>query len=153
MFSFELASNFGFWLGWKQDPSCRESDYRAYWLARNHRILDLLLQERSSIICLQVCICLSMWARDSNRFGSRFYEFLRLTFANMWIMCICNIFRLVYGFAQEFWVGNEELVNLYERRLGHAGYVLFKLGRTNNRGDGMIFHSNFGFIKVLLGLN
>lgn len=41
------------------------------------------------------------------------------------------------GFAQEFWVGNEELVNLYEKRLGDAGYVSFKLGRTNNRGDGM----------------
>lgn len=41
-------------------------------------------------------------------------------------------------FVQEFWVGNEELVNLYEKRLGDAGYVSFKLGRTNNRGDGMI---------------
>jgi len=41
---------------------------------------------------------------------------------------------------QEFWVGNEELVNLYEKRLGDAGYVSFKLGRTNNRGDGMIIY-------------
>jgi len=40
--------------------------------------------------------------------------------------------------SQEFWVGNEELVNLYEKRLGDAGYVSFKLGRTNNRGDGTI---------------
>lgn len=39
---------------WTQDPSCRESDCRAYWLGRNHRILDWLLDERSSIICLQV---------------------------------------------------------------------------------------------------
>lgn len=45
-----------FFLPWKQDPSCRESDYRAYWLARNHRILDWLLNEMSSIICLQVCV-------------------------------------------------------------------------------------------------
>ncbi|XP_019454878.1 PREDICTED: uncharacterized calcium-binding protein At1g02270-like isoform X2 [Lupinus angustifolius] len=71
--------------------SSRESDFRANWLARNHRILDWLLYERSSIICLQ-----------------------------------------------EFWVGNEELVNLYEKRLGDAGYISFKLGRTNNRGDGLL---------------
>jgi len=38
---------------------------------------------------------------------------------------------------QEFWVGNEELVDMYEKRLGDAGYIHFKLGRTNNRGDGM----------------
>lgn len=45
-----------------EDPSCRESDYRAYWLARNHRILDWLLNERSSIICLQVCVSfLLLW--------------------------------------------------------------------------------------------
>lgn len=75
----------------EQDQSCRESDYRAYWLARNQRILDWLLYERSSIICLQ-----------------------------------------------EFWVGNEELVNMYEKRLGDAGYNTFKLARTNNRGDGLL---------------
>ncbi|XP_031253552.1 uncharacterized calcium-binding protein At1g02270 isoform X1 [Pistacia vera] len=74
-----------------EDQSCRESDYRDYWLARNQRILDWLLCERSSIICLQ-----------------------------------------------EFWVGNEELVNIYEKRLGEAGYLHFKLGRTNNRGDGLL---------------
>lgn len=39
---------------------------------------------------------------------------------------------------QEFWVGNEELVNIYEKRLGAAGYTSFKLGRTNNRGDGKV---------------
>ncbi|RDY03512.1 putative calcium-binding protein [Mucuna pruriens] len=72
----------------KQD---RESDYKACWLARNHKILDWLLYERSSIICLQ-----------------------------------------------EFWIGNEELVNLYDKRLGDAGYINFKLGRTNNRGDGLL---------------
>jgi len=45
------------------------------------------------------------------------------------------------GFVQEFWVGNEELVNLYEKSLGDAGYVSFKLGRTNNRGDGMMIYT------------
>ncbi|CAA7036498.1 unnamed protein product [Microthlaspi erraticum] len=55
-----------------------ESDNRAYWLGRNHRILDWLLYERSSIICLQ---------------------------------------------AKEL-----------EKRLG---YLSYKLGRTNNRGDGL----------------
>ncbi|KAH1245661.1 putative calcium-binding protein [Glycine max] len=84
------------------DPSCRESDYRAYWLARNHRILDWLLNERSSIICLQ-----------------------------------------------EFWVGNEELVNLYEKRLGDAGYVSFKLGRTNNRGDGLLIAVQKEYFNIL----
>ncbi|KAJ1390359.1 Endonuclease/exonuclease/phosphatase [Sesbania bispinosa] len=39
---------------------------------------------------------------------------------------------------QEFWVGNEELVHMYEERLGDAGYHLFKLARTNNRGDGLL---------------
>ncbi|XP_010455856.1 PREDICTED: uncharacterized calcium-binding protein At1g02270-like [Camelina sativa] len=71
-----------------KDQSLRESDNRTYWLGRNHRIIDWLLYERSSIICLQ-----------------------------------------------EFWVGNEELVNMYEKRLGDAGYLSYKLGRTNNRGD------------------
>ena len=85
-----------------EDPSCRESDYRTYWLARNHRILDWLLNERSSIICLQ-----------------------------------------------EFWVGNEELVNLYENRLGDAGYVSFKLGRTNNRGDGLLIAVQREYFNIL----
>uniref|UniRef100_A0A2N9EGE3 EF-hand domain-containing protein n=1 Tax=Fagus sylvatica TaxID=28930 RepID=A0A2N9EGE3_FAGSY len=85
-----------------EDPSCRESDYRAYWLARNRSILDSLLNERSSIICLQ-----------------------------------------------EFWVGNEELVNLYEKRFGDAGYVHFKLGRTNNRGDGLLTAVHKDNFKVL----
>ncbi|CAL0319585.1 unnamed protein product [Lupinus luteus] len=85
-----------------EDPSCRESDYRAFWLARNHTILDWLLQESSSIICLQ-----------------------------------------------EFWVGNEELVNLYEKRLGDAGYVSFKLGRTNNRGDGLLIAVQRDYFNIL----
>ncbi|KAL5171517.1 putative calcium-binding protein [Glycine soja] len=74
-----------------QNQGLRESDFRAFWLARNERILDCLLSESSSIMCLQ-----------------------------------------------EFWVGNEELVNMYEERLGDAGYNLFKLARTNNRGDGLL---------------
>ncbi|KAE8725277.1 Ovate family protein 5 [Hibiscus syriacus] len=36
---------------------------------------------------------------------------------------------------KEFSVGKEELANMYEKRLGDAGYLNFKLGRTNNRGD------------------
>ena len=47
------------------------------------------------------------------------------------------------GLWQEFWVGNEELVNMYERRLGDAGYMNFKLARTNNRGDGMLSYLSF----------
>ncbi|XP_044485922.1 uncharacterized calcium-binding protein At1g02270 [Mangifera indica] len=85
-----------------EDPSCRESDYRGYWLARNQRILDVLLYERSSIICLQ-----------------------------------------------EFWVGNEELVNIYEKRLGDAGYLHFKLGRTNNRGDGLLTAVHKDYFRII----
>lgn len=45
-------------------------------------------------------------------------------------------FRL--SFTKEFWVGNEELVRIFERRLGDAGYKTYILARTNNRGDGTI---------------
>ncbi|KAL6972211.1 hypothetical protein U1Q18_031899 [Sarracenia purpurea var. burkii] len=86
----------------KEGQSCRESDFRTYWQTRNHRILDRLLHERSSIICLQ-----------------------------------------------EFWVGNEELVNMYERRLGNAGYIHFKLARTNNRGDGLLTAVHKDYFRVL----
>ncbi|EOA13386.1 hypothetical protein CARUB_v10026428mg [Capsella rubella] len=85
-----------------KDQSLRESDNRGYWLARNHRIIDWLLYERSSIICLQ-----------------------------------------------EFWVGNEELVNMYEKRLGDAGYLSYKLGRTNNRGDGLFTAVHKDYFRVV----
>ncbi|XP_072958107.1 uncharacterized calcium-binding protein At1g02270-like isoform X3 [Typha angustifolia] len=75
----------------KEDQSRRESQYRAYWLSRNQSIIDRLLADLSSIICLQ-----------------------------------------------EVWLGNDELVNMYEKRLGDAGYISFKLARTNNRGDGLL---------------
>ncbi|KAI4340955.1 hypothetical protein MLD38_025742 [Melastoma candidum] len=84
------------------DPSCRESDYKEYWMKRNQMILDWLLDERSSIICLQ-----------------------------------------------EFWVGNEELVNIYEKRLADAGYISFKLARTNNRGDGLLTAVRKDYFRVL----
>lgn len=45
----------------EQDQSCRESDYRAYWFSRNERILDRLLFDGSSIICLQVSSLLSLF--------------------------------------------------------------------------------------------
>jgi hypothetical protein len=43
---------------------------------------------------------------------------------------------MVLVLSQEVWLGNDELVNMYEKRLGDANYTLFKLARTNNRGDG-----------------
>ncbi|KAI3704819.1 hypothetical protein L1987_75048 [Smallanthus sonchifolius] len=85
-----------------EDHACRESEIRAYWLDRNEGILDLLLCENSSIICLQ-----------------------------------------------EFWVGNEELVNMYDTRLGEAGYVNFKLARTNNRGDGLLTAVHKDYFRVI----
>jgi hypothetical protein len=42
----------------EQNQGVRESDCRSFWLARNQRILDSLLSESSSIMCLQVPICL-----------------------------------------------------------------------------------------------
>ncbi|XP_077248311.1 putative calcium-binding protein At1g02270 isoform X1 [Tasmannia lanceolata] len=85
-----------------ENQNCRESEYRAYWFSRNENILDRLLYERSSIICLQ-----------------------------------------------EFWVGNEELVDMYEKRLGDAGYSNFKLARTNNRGDGLLTAVHKDYLNVL----
>ncbi|KAL9240241.1 hypothetical protein vseg_014485 [Gypsophila vaccaria] len=85
-----------------EDEGCRESDDRMSWLARNQRILDWLLCERSTIICLQ-----------------------------------------------EFWVGNEELVNMYEKRLGDAGYTNFQLARTNNRGDGLLTAVHKDYFRVI----
>ncbi|KAL2226868.1 UNVERIFIED_CONTAM: putative calcium-binding protein [Sesamum indicum] len=85
-----------------EDPSYRESDVKDYWLDRNKRILDWLLCERSSIICLQ-----------------------------------------------EFWVGNEEMVSIYDKRLGDAGYTNFKLARTNNRGDGLLTALHKDYFRVI----
>ncbi|XP_062205748.1 uncharacterized calcium-binding protein At1g02270-like [Phragmites australis] len=82
--------------------NCRESQYRAYWFSRNEKIIDRLLADCSSIICLQ-----------------------------------------------EVWLGNDELVDMYEKRLGHANYSLFKLARTNNRGDGLLTAVHKSYFNVL----
>uniref|UniRef100_A0A2C9WHN4 Endonuclease/exonuclease/phosphatase domain-containing protein n=1 Tax=Manihot esculenta TaxID=3983 RepID=A0A2C9WHN4_MANES len=50
---------------------------------------------------------------------------------------------------QEFWLGNEELVSMYEKRLGDAGYVNFQLGRTNNRGDGLLTAVRKDYFRVI----
>ncbi|VVA12133.1 PREDICTED: calcium-binding [Prunus dulcis] len=68
----------------QQNQGLRESEFRAFWVARNQRILDWLLYESSAIICLQ-----------------------------------------------EFWVGNEEFVNMYLERLGDAGYSLLTAVRRD----------------------
>ncbi|MED6116339.1 hypothetical protein PIB30_099379 [Stylosanthes scabra] len=85
-----------------KNQSRRESDSRSSWLSRNQSILNSLLAESSSIMCLQ-----------------------------------------------EFWVGNEELVHMYEERLGDAGYHLFKLARTNNRGDGLLTAIHKEYLSVV----
>ncbi|XP_022888803.1 uncharacterized calcium-binding protein At1g02270-like isoform X1 [Olea europaea var. sylvestris] len=85
-----------------EDSSHRESDVKDYWLNRNRQILDWLLCERSSIICLQ-----------------------------------------------EFWVGNQELVSIYDKRLADAGYINFKLARTNNRGDGLLTAVHKDYFRVI----
>uniref|UniRef100_A0A2N9J8L4 EF-hand domain-containing protein n=1 Tax=Fagus sylvatica TaxID=28930 RepID=A0A2N9J8L4_FAGSY len=86
----------------QQNQGVRESDFRAKWVARNQRILDWLLYESSSIICLQ-----------------------------------------------EFWVGSQELVHMYQERLHDAGYITFKLARTNNRGDGLLTAIRKDYLRVL----
>ncbi|GLJ43270.1 hypothetical protein SUGI_0898380 [Cryptomeria japonica] len=80
----------------------RESEYREYWFSRNKSILEILLQKRSSIICLQ-----------------------------------------------EFWIKNEELVDMYEKRFHDAGYDIYKLGRTNDRGDGLLTAVRRDHFKVV----
>ncbi|XP_062157367.1 uncharacterized calcium-binding protein At1g02270-like isoform X2 [Alnus glutinosa] len=50
---------------------------------------------------------------------------------------------------QEFWVGNDELVHMYQERLGYAGYVTFQLARTNNRGDGLLTAIHKDYLRVL----
>ncbi|KAH9724477.1 EF-hand domain-containing protein [Citrus sinensis] len=50
---------------------------------------------------------------------------------------------------EEFWVGNEELVDMYEKRLSDAGYVNFKLARTNNRGDGLLTAVHKDYFRVV----
>ncbi|KAF9600898.1 hypothetical protein IFM89_013805 [Coptis chinensis] len=50
---------------------------------------------------------------------------------------------------EEFWVGNEELVDIYEKRLGDAGYINFKLARTNNRGDGLLTAVHKDYFRIV----
>lgn len=54
-----------------------------------------------------------------------------------------GLYMSSFSCIQEFWVGSDELVEMYDTRLGDAGYVNFKLARTNNRGDGMPFNLFF----------
>eukprot|EP00252_Welwitschia_mirabilis_P013149 TRINITY_DN2902_c0_g1_i7.p1 TRINITY_DN2902_c0_g1~~TRINITY_DN2902_c0_g1_i7.p1 ORF type:complete len:533 (+),score=77.80 TRINITY_DN2902_c0_g1_i7:203-1801(+) len=80
----------------------RESEFREKWISRNETILDLLLLQRSSIICLQ-----------------------------------------------EFWVQNQEFIKMYEKHFHEAGYEIFMLQRTNNRGDGLLTAIRNDHFKVL----
>lgn len=80
----------------------RESQFRDSWISRNKSILDMLLLERSSVICLQ-----------------------------------------------EFWLRNEELVEMYEQKFHDGGYEIYKLGRTNNRGDGLFTAVRKDHFKVV----
>ena len=123
-------------VGVEQNQGLRESDFRAFWRGRNQGILDWLLHESSSVvICLQVGI--------HTPFCSSFLDFSCDSRAvNFSAVLILDLFYSFYKFlcwfhGQEFWVGNDELVHMYQERLGYAGYTIFKLPRTNNRGDGI----------------
>lgn len=50
---------------------------------------------------------------------------------------------------QEFWLGNKELVHLYEESLVRAGYDTFMLARTSDRGDGLLTAIKRDRISVL----
>ncbi|KAJ7517228.1 hypothetical protein O6H91_21G015000 [Diphasiastrum complanatum] len=50
---------------------------------------------------------------------------------------------------QEFWLGNNELVRLYEQQLGSVGYEMFQLARTNNKGDGLLTAIKNDQLRVL----
>ncbi|XP_024517340.1 uncharacterized calcium-binding protein At1g02270 [Selaginella moellendorffii] len=50
---------------------------------------------------------------------------------------------------QEFWTGNEELVELYEKTLGAAGYDMRKLARPNGRGDGLFTAVKRDVLRVM----
>jgi hypothetical protein len=50
---------------------------------------------------------------------------------------------------QEFWHKNEELCELYRSRLGAAGYTMFQMGRTNDKGDGLFTAISSNHLRVL----
>ncbi|KAH9297207.1 hypothetical protein KI387_028889, partial [Taxus chinensis] len=50
---------------------------------------------------------------------------------------------------QEFWIRNEELVDMYEQQFQDAGYEIYKLGRTNGVGDGLFTAVRKDHFKVV----
>ncbi|KAG0457133.1 hypothetical protein HPP92_022290 [Vanilla planifolia] len=46
-------------------------------------------------------------------------------------------------------VGNDELVGMYEKSLGDAGYIILKLARTNDQGDGLLTAINRECFRIL----
>lgn len=50
---------------------------------------------------------------------------------------------------QEFWLGNEELTQLYDENLCQAEYRTYKLARTNSRGDGLLTAIKSARLSVL----
>ncbi|KAI3667419.1 hypothetical protein L6452_42476 [Arctium lappa] len=59
-----------------------------------------------------------------------------------------TILRIVQV-LREFWVDNEELVEMYNARLGDAGYINFKLPSTNGRGDGLLIAGHKDYFHVI----
>uniref|UniRef100_A0A6N2KAJ4 EF-hand domain-containing protein n=1 Tax=Salix viminalis TaxID=40686 RepID=A0A6N2KAJ4_SALVM len=72
--------------------------------------------------------------------------------------CItCTTFNILAPIYKRLNINNdqdqnsrEKLVNMYEKRLGDAGYLNFKLARTNNRGDGL---QNLQYVNLIRKLN
>lgn len=50
---------------------------------------------------------------------------------------------------QEFWLGSEELTQLYDENLCQAEYLTYKLARTNSRGDGLLTAIKSARLSVL----
>ncbi|KAF2315124.1 hypothetical protein GH714_038199 [Hevea brasiliensis] len=103
-----------------------------------------------------------------NWVGSRTHDVLELQFIkevfDEMVKRDCIMECVDFGFAQgsestevlalfkrmeEFWVGNQELVHMYQERLGDAGYITFQLARTNNRGDGLLTAVHKDYFSVL----
>ncbi|KAJ8427915.1 hypothetical protein Cgig2_023291 [Carnegiea gigantea] len=104
------------------------------------------------------CTTFNILAPIYKRLSSKVCNALFLLHLRIYFICSTffsmnpNLVLLSMNFlhpAQEFWVGNEELVNMYEKRLGNAGYITFKLARTNNRGDGLLTALHKDHFKVI----
>lgn len=104
---FCVVWNFYFACGVEQNQGLRESQFSSFWETRNQKILDWLLYESSTIICLQVI------------FVYLFFSFL-LNFCLDWTKwtfevskCILELFLLTGSFLFKIRSSGLEMKNLW----------------------------------------